>query len=123
MERKHARPSRFSQRSTGPAGIGNRSGSHWRGTDSATCQSPHPYCTQEETMQDTFVGIQVGPQSLYDEGIDHALDLMQETAGVNTLIAYTHTYYGANNRPAEVFAPDHGSPVHDERRRKLPGVW
>lgn len=74
-------------------------------------------------MQDTFVGIQVGPQSLYDEGIDHALDLMQETAGVNTLIAYTHTYYGANNRPAEVFAPDHGSPVHDERGRKLPGVW
>ncbi len=74
-------------------------------------------------MKDGFVGIQVGPIGAYDEGIDHALDLMQETAGVNTLIAYTHTYYGANNRPLEVLAQDHGTPVRDERGRKLPGLW
>lgn len=74
-------------------------------------------------MRDGFVGIQVNPVGLYDEGIDHALDLMQETAGVNTLIAYTHTYYGAHNRPRDALAQDHGVPVRDERGRKLPGLW
>lgn len=74
-------------------------------------------------MKDKFVGIQVGPQALYDEGIDNALDLMQETAGVNALFAFTHTYYGANNRAAEVLAPDHGITQQDERGRKLPGLW
>jgi len=74
-------------------------------------------------MEDIFVGIQVGPQAVYDEGIDNALDLMQQTAGINTLIVYTHTYYGASDRPAENLAPDHGIQVRDERKRNLPGVW
>ena len=74
-------------------------------------------------MRDGFVGIQVNPVGLYDEGIEHALDLMQDTAGVNTLIAYTHTYYGAHNRPRDALAQDHGVPVRDERGRKLPGLW
>jgi hypothetical protein len=38
-----------------------------------------------------FVGVQLGPQSVFDEGVDRCLDLLQETAGVNALFVYSHT--------------------------------
>jgi len=74
-------------------------------------------------MGNRFIGVQIGPQSLLDEGVDHCLDLLQETAGVNALLVYSHSYYGAQGRPPEVLAPDHGVPVLDERNRNLTKVW
>lgn len=74
-------------------------------------------------MSKHFIGIQVGPQIMYDEGIDHCLDLLQEQAGVNSLIVSTHTYYGAHDRSAEVLSSDHGIPSRDERTRKFTKVW
>ena len=43
---------------------------------------------------DNCVGIQMGPHTLLDEGIEHALDLIQETAAINTLFVYSHAYGG-----------------------------
>jgi hypothetical protein len=70
-----------------------------------------------------FIGVQIAPYSLFDEGIEHCLDLLKNTAQINALVLYTHNYYGALGRPPEVLAPDHGVPVRDERKRKLPRAW
>lgn len=74
-------------------------------------------------MADHFIGIQLGPQSVYDEGVDHCLDMIQEHGGVNTIIVSTHSYYGAHGRSAAALASDHGVPVRDERTRNLTKVW
>jgi len=34
-----------------------------------------------------FVGIQMGPHTMLDEGIDPCLNLIQETAGINAVLA------------------------------------
>ena len=62
--------------------------------------------------RDPFVGIQIGAHSILDEGIDYCLDLLQEKGAINTLVLYSHTYYGAENRPVHVFH-DHGKGVKD----------
>jgi len=69
-----------------------------------------------------FVGIQLGTHSLLDEGIEWVLDHMKETGKINTLITYSHSYYGAFNRPDAVLA-DHGKGIHSYRDRNLPRVW
>lgn len=69
-----------------------------------------------------FSGIQIGAHSILDEGIDFCLDLLKEKAAINTLVLYSHTYYGAENRPVSVFQ-DHGKGVRDISTRKLPRVW
>jgi len=73
--------------------------------------------------KDLFVGIQAGPHSLHDEGIERALDLMQETAGINAILVYSQTYYNPGDRDPDALAPDHGIPVRDERARPLARVW
>ena len=70
-----------------------------------------------------FNGIQMGPDTLLDEGFDHVLDLIQETAGINCVMVYTHTYQTDLRKPLEILAPDHGVPPRDGRNRKLPAVW
>ena len=70
-----------------------------------------------------FNGIQMGPQTILDEGIDRCLDLIQETAGINALMVYSHTYHGDIRKPPQLLATDHGVPVRDMRSRKLPWVW
>ncbi len=75
------------------------------------------------SKSDFFAGIQIGPHSLLDEGIDRCLDRLQETAGINTLLCYSHTYHMSYNSPPEILANDHGIEVRDMRRRKLPRVW
>jgi hypothetical protein len=71
----------------------------------------------------TFVGIQANPHIMLDEGLDHCLDLMKETARINAVVAYSHSYYSARAINTRVLAPDHGVPVRQESRRKLPRVW
>ena len=55
------------------------------------------------------------------------LDFLQNQAGLNTVMVYTHTYYTADGirrkRVPAVLAPDHGAPVRDLNERNLPYVW
>ena len=70
-----------------------------------------------------FNGIQMGPHTMLDEGIEHCLDLIQETAGINALMVYSHTYHGDIRKPAQLLATDHGVAPREMRGRKLPSVW
>ena len=74
-----------------------------------------------------FVGIQMGPHSMLDEGIDRVLDRLQGECGINSLLVYSHTYYTADGirrkRKANVLAQDHGVPARDLNDRSLPYVW
>jgi hypothetical protein len=77
-------------------------------------------------MTSKFIGIQLTSHSVFDEGADHVLDLLQETAGVNAVLAYSHELYRAGQEPgqaAATMAPDHGVPRKDPRGRRLPPVW
>src|SRR6185295_898565 len=70
-----------------------------------------------------FVGIQMGPHTILDEGIDHVLDSIQETASVNVVIPYSHAYNGDLRKAPNVLANDHGVPVRDNRNRNFPLIW
>jgi hypothetical protein len=70
-----------------------------------------------------FNGIQIGPVSLLDEGIESCLDLLQSTAGINCLMLYSHTYYGDMHKPPQMLARDHGVAPKVMRGRKFPAVW
>jgi len=41
---------------------------------------------------DNLVGIQMGAHTMLDEGIEHALDLCQETASIDTIFTYCYSY-------------------------------
>jgi len=90
--------------------------------------------TEQQTRQaaagrtaERFVGIQMGPHSMLDEGIDRVLDLLQDAGAINSVMVYSHTYYTADGirtkRVPAVLAPDHGVPVRDLNARNLPYVW
>src|SRR5256885_16385638 len=70
-----------------------------------------------------FNAIQMGPHTMLDEGIERCLDLIQETAAINTLMIYSHTYHSDLRKPPQMLATDHGVPPRDMRNRKLPPVW
>ncbi len=78
---------------------------------------------QSSAPKETFIGIQMGPHSLLDEGIEPCLDFIQQTAAVNAVLVYSMTYLNEAQRPLETLAQDHGAPVKDLRGRKLPHVW
>lgn len=69
-----------------------------------------------------FNGIQMGPHTMLDEGIERCLDLIQETAAINAVLVYSHMYHGGLDKPPQVLAPDHGMTPRDMRQRKLPFV-
>jgi hypothetical protein len=70
-----------------------------------------------------FNAVQIGPVSLLDEGIDRSLDLLQDTAAINCLMLYSHTYYGDMHKPPQLLASDHGAAPKLMRGRKFPSVW
>ena len=53
----------------------------------------------------------MGPHSLFDEGIDRCLDLIQETAAINAVMVYSQTYHMEMRRPTQTLATDHGVPL------------
>jgi hypothetical protein len=69
-----------------------------------------------------FVGIQMGPHTMLDEGIEPTLDLIKETAAVNCVMPYSHGYNGAFIKALRDRA-DHGVPLSDNRGRNFPLVW
>jgi hypothetical protein len=79
--------------------------------------------TSSAPTRTPFVGIQMSPHSMLDEGIERCLDLIQETAGVNCIMVYSHAYGGDMRKSARVLSQDHGVPGRDNSTRKLPIVW
>ena len=77
----------------------------------------------QAASRNLFNALQIGPHTVLDEGIERALDLVQETAAVDTLLLYSHTYHADLRKPPQVLASDHGVPPRDMRDRKLPCVW
>lgn len=71
------------------------------------------------------IGIQVCPHAILDEGVDQALDLMVEKAGINSLMLNTHSYYGAANgwRKNHSLAQDHGAALSDPGDGSLERPW
>ncbi|HWK11763.1 MAG TPA: hypothetical protein VNR64_17010 [Vicinamibacterales bacterium] len=75
-----------------------------------------------ETPAGTFNGIQMGPHTMLDEGIERTLDLIAETAAINAVMPYSHAYNGALVKPLRDRA-DHGVPLIDNTGRRFPLVW
>jgi hypothetical protein len=96
---------------------------------SAAAQAPQGRGRQGRSAApaEKFVGIQMGPHSMLDEGIERVLDRLQGECGINSLLVYSHTYYTADGirrkRTASVLAQDHGVPARDLNTRNLPYVW
>src|SRR5947207_1857732 len=63
---------------------------------------------QAGSARTLFNAIQMGAHTMLDEGIERCLDLIQETAGINALMIYSHTYHGDIRKPAPLLATDHG---------------
>ncbi|HXS93978.1 MAG TPA: hypothetical protein VN736_05190 [Candidatus Limnocylindrales bacterium] len=70
-----------------------------------------------------FNGIQMGPHTMLDEGIDHCLDLIQDTAAINAVMIYSHTYHGDIRKAPQFLATDHGVAPRPMRGRRFPAVW
>ena len=73
-------------------------------------------------MPDPFIGIQMGPHTMLDEGIERCLDLVGRTAAINAVMTYTHAFHGDLRKPIQFLAPDHGVPPR-ATRSPLPAVW
>ena len=86
------------------------------GVEALAAESARPTLTHAP-----FVGIQIAPQTILDEGMGPCLDFIQETASVNCVMVYTHTYH-ADLRKA-ILAGDHGVSPRDTRNRIFPAVW
>jgi hypothetical protein len=92
-----------------------------------THRSGPPVSTAQTTstprrMADPFVGIQMGPHTMLDEGIEHCLDLIGRTAAVNAVMTYSHAFHGDLRKPIQFLAPDHGVAPR-ANRSPLPAVW
>jgi hypothetical protein len=70
-----------------------------------------------------MVSVQMGPHSLLDEGIPQVLDFLQQQAAMNSVMVYSHTYYGAEQKPTRVLAHDHGIAPKDLNQRTLRMSW
>src|SRR5215471_15637091 len=88
----------------------------------ALCAAP-VLASAQSARTPPFNAIQMGPHTMLDEGIDRALDLIQETAAINAVMVYSHTYHGDIRKPPQMLATDHGVPPREMRGRKLPAVW
>ncbi len=106
---------------TAQLGVGSMSSARVQQATIAPPPGPAPASPPAPTGN--LVGIQMGPHTMLDEGIEHVLDLIQETAAVNTLFVYSHAYGGDLRKNLQVLATDHGVPPRDQRSRKLPLVW
>jgi hypothetical protein len=81
-----------------------------------------PPAAQAQAQAERFIGIQMGPHTMLDEGIERCLDLIQRTAGVNAVMTYSHAFHADLRKPVKFLAPDHGITPRENRGR-LPSVW
>src|SRR4029079_6580330 len=52
-------------------------------------------------------GIQMGAHTMLDEGIEPCLDLLRDTAAIDTLMTYSHAYGGEVPKPLARLAHGH----------------
>jgi hypothetical protein len=69
------------------------------------------------------IGIQMGPHTMLDEGIEHVLDLIRETAAVNAVLIYSHSFHGDLRKPIRFLADDHGVLLKETQNRSFPSIW
>lgn len=100
------------------AGTGGLSGSSRAEAGQSTPQS-----AARPNLAGSLVGVQMGPHTMLDEGIERCLDLIKDTAAINTVFVYSHAYGGDLRKALNVLASDHGTPPRDQRARNLPLVW
>jgi hypothetical protein len=89
---------------------------------SASQLDVRPARDQLRIPQDTIIGIQMGPHTMLDEGIEPCLDLIQETAAINAVFTYTHAFHADLRKPIQYLAADHGTPPRAPRS-PLPSIW
>jgi hypothetical protein len=77
---------------------------------------------RSDTLAGTFNGIQMGPHTMLDEGIERTLDLIAETGAINAVMPYSHAYNAGLVKPLRDRA-DHGVPLADNTGRRLPLLW
>lgn len=83
---------------------------------------PMPALTEPIAPAGTFNGVQMGPHTILDEGIERTLDLLAETAATNVVLPYSHAYNAGLTKPLRDRA-DHGVPLTDNVGRKFPLVY
>lgn len=75
------------------------------------------------TLKEPFVGIQMSPHTMLDEGIENCLDLIKDTASVNAVFPYSHAFHTRTlGKSLQYLATDHGMKPRD-LRNKVPAVW
>ena len=76
---------------------------------------PTASAAAEQPSAPKMIGIQVGPVSFVDEGVEEVLDIFQEKGAVNTVFLTTFTYgRGLSGRQIEGHPyPDHGKQESD----------
>ncbi len=85
--------------------------------------SGNPLPTAFKKSPETFVGIQMSPHTMLDEGIEQCLDLCQNTARVNAVFPYSHAFHTSTlGKAMRYLANDHGKPPRD-LRNKVPAVY
>ena len=78
---------------------------------------------KRETEQTPWIGIQMGAHTMYDEGIEHAMDLLQDTCHLNALVVNA---FGGGWRKGSGWivkdVADHGKPIPDSPYH-CPAKW
>jgi hypothetical protein len=70
----------------------------------------------------SFNGIQMGPHTILDEGIERTLDTLAATSATNAVMPYSHAYNAGLVKSLRDRA-DHGVPLTDNSHRKFPLVY
>lgn len=110
------------------AGLAAAAEMAWQSTDGVQAWSGkrgedgRPQISPAFTPAGTFNGVQMGPHTILDEGIERTLDLLADTAATNAILPYSHAYNAGLIKPLRSRA-DHGVPLVDNRDRHLPLVW
>ncbi|MEX1182035.1 MAG: hypothetical protein WEF86_02290 [Gemmatimonadota bacterium] len=90
------------------------------GPAAAPVSGPRPGVRRQQAP---LIGIQMSPHTMLDEGIPYCLDLIQETAAIDTVMPYTHAFHTNNLRkPLRYLATDHGVAPKPAPGR-VPQVW
>jgi hypothetical protein len=93
------------------------------GAQRVSARTPMPDPPLTTLPEDALIGIQMSPHTMLDEGIGQCLDLIQETAGINAVMPYSHAFHTRTlGKPPRNLATDHGTPPRDFRGR-VPSVW
>lgn len=93
------------------------------GTDRFSFSTPQITPSPQGPAGKTFVGIQMSPHTMLDEGIEACLDLIGEKGAVNAVFPYSHAFHTSTlGKPLRDLATDHGREPRD-LRNKVPGVW